>query len=148
MNNHLALEPLLIERLKSAVPEFREVIGMADMAGIHEASQNAPLAQVLYRGDTLPSGNSAGQGSTQMVVQTWWVVVVVFSARNTLSGAGVREDAGTLISSVLEALSGWPPGQVFMPMQRVNAPSPEFNAGFGYFPLAFETRFVTNGVKK
>ncbi|MDP2783300.1 MAG: hypothetical protein Q8O38_01710 [Sulfurimicrobium sp.] len=146
--NHLALEPLLIERLKSAVPEFRDVIGMADLAAMQESSQVTPAAHVIYQGDTLPSGNSAGQGSTQMVVQTWWVVVAVRSARDTRGGSGAREEAGTLLGGVIQALSGWNPGNGFQPLQRVNTIKPGFNAGFGYFPLAFETRFVTNGVKK
>lgn len=148
MDNHLALEGLLIERLKSAVPEFRGVLGMADLAAMQESSQVTPSAHVIYQGDTVPSGNSAGQGSAQVVVQTWLVVVAVRSARDTRGGSGAREEAGALMTRVIQALSGWMPGPEFRPMQRVNAPRPGFNAGFGYFPLAFETRFVTNGVNK
>lgn len=148
MDNHLALEGLLIERLKSAVPEFRAVPGMADLAAMQESSQITPAAHVIYWGDTVPSGNSAGQGSAQMVAQTWMVVVAVRSARDTRGGSGAREEAGTLMSDVIQALSGWMPGPGYLPMRRVNAPRPGFSAGFGYFPLAFETRFVTNGAMK
>jgi len=145
MQNHLALEPLLIDRLKSAVPEFRAVPGMADLAAMQESGQPTPAAHVIYQGDTLPSGNNAGQGSAQMVAQTWMVVVAVRTARDTRGGSDAREEAGPLITGVIRALSGWMPGPGFIPMRRVNAPKPGFNAGFGYFPLAFETRFVTNG---
>lgn len=148
MDNHLALEALLIDHLKSAVPEFRDVLGMADLASMQESSQVTPAAHVIYQGDTLPSGNSAGQGSAQMVVQTWLVVVAVRSARDTRGGSGAREEAGSLITRVIQSLAGWPPGAGFLPMQRVNTIKPGFNAGFAYFPLAFETRFVTQGAKK
>lgn len=143
MNNHLALEQLLVERLRQAVPEFRDVLGMSDLAAMQESGQITPAAHVIYQGDAIPSGSSAGQGAAQMVVQTWLVVIAVYSARDTGGGAGSREEAGPLISAVLDALSGWAPGNGFRPLTRVNAPRPGFNAGYAYFPLAFEARMVT-----
>lgn len=148
MDNHLALEALLIERIKSAVPEFRDVFGMADLAAMQESSQVTPAAHVIYQGDAIPSSNSAGQGTAQVVLQTWLVVVAVRSARDTRGGAGSREEAGPLIAAVIKALSGWQPAPEFRPLGRVNAPRPGFNAGFAYFPLAFEARFITKGAQQ
>ena len=143
MGNHLALEPLLIARLKAEVADFRAVLGMADLASMQEAGQTTPAAHVIYQGDTLPGGDSrAGQGAVQMVVQTWLVVVAVRNVRDTVGGGAAREEAGLLITLTLKALSGWAaPG--YRPLVRVNAPRPGFNAGYAYFPLAFEARMIT-----
>lgn len=144
MDNHLALEALLIERIKSAVPEFRDVFGMADLAAMQESSQVTPAAHVIYQGDAIPSGSNTSQKLT-LVEQTWLVVVTVRSARDTRAGSGAREEAGGLISRVIEALSNWQPAPEFRPLVRVNAPRPGFNAGFGYFPLAFKFVFYAKG---
>ncbi len=143
MENHLAMEALLIERLKTEVPDFLAVLGMADLASMQEAGQPAPAAHVIYQGDSIPGGDSrAGNGAAQVVAQTWLVVVAVRNVRDTKGGAAAREDAGPLISKTLAALSGWAaPG--FRPLRRVNAPRPGFNAGYGYFPLAFEAKLIT-----
>ncbi|MFA7239373.1 MAG: hypothetical protein WC091_04615 [Sulfuricellaceae bacterium] len=143
MDNYLGLEPLLIARLHAAAPGFREIIGMADLASMQASRQTTPAALVIYQGDALSGGDSrAGQGAVQVVVQTWLVVVAVRNERDTLGGADARCDAGVLITRTLQALSGWQaPG--FRPLVRVNAPKPGFNAGFAYFPLAFEARMIT-----
>lgn len=146
--NHLALEALLIARLKSAVPDFRDVLGMADLAAMQESSQTAPAAHVIYQGDSIPSGSSAGQGTAQVVVQSWLVVVAVRNARDTRGGTDARAEAGVLLTDTIKALSGWQAAPEFRPMVRVNAPRPGFNAGFAYFPLAFEARFVTKGAQQ
>lgn len=143
--NHLGLEALLVERIKSAVPAFRDVLGMADLAAMQESSQGTPAAHVIYQGDAIPSGSSAGQGTAQVVVQSWLVVVAVRNARDTLGGSDARRDAGALLTDTIQALSGWQPAPEFRPLVRVNAPRPGFNAGFAYFPLAFEARFITKG---
>lgn len=146
MDNHLALEPLLIARLKSAVPGFRAVMGIADLESIPGASQTVPAAHVIYNGDTLPGGEGrAGQGSAQVVVQSWLVVILVRNLRDALGGSAARSDAGLLLTDTIQALSGWQAAPEFRPLVRVNAPRPAFNAGFGYFPLAFEARFITRG---
>lgn len=145
MENYLALEPLLIDRLKAEVPDFRAVLGMADLAAIMESSQPTPAAHVVYRGDSpVPGNNSAGHGAVQLVAQNWWVVVAARNVRDTLGGADARADAGVLITKTLRALCGWQPSADFRPLiRRFNTTAPGFNAGFAYFPLAFEARLIT-----
>lgn len=145
MENYLAIEGALIERLKAEVPDFDAVLGMADLASMQESGQPTPAAHIIYDGDTLPSGvnASAGKGAMQKVVQRWLVVVAVNNVRDTRGGTDTRADAGVLISQTLKALSGWQPLPGSRELVRVNAPKPGFNAGFGYFPLAFEAVIIT-----
>ena len=143
MVNHLALEPLLIARIKAAVPGFRAVLGMADLASMQEAGQTTPAAHVIYQGDAYPPG--AGS-STRLVEQTWLVVVAVRNVRDTVGGSAAREEAGVLISQVLTALSGWRCAPEEKPLTLVTPPRPGFNAGYAYFPLAFKFSFFAKGV--
>lgn len=144
MNHHLGLEAMLIERLKCAVPEFRDVLGMADLAAMQESSQSTPAAHVIYQGDSIPASSEKSQVIT-LVEQTWLVVVAVRNARDTRGGSGAREEAGVLITDTIKALSGWNPAPELRPLVRVNAPRPGFNAGFAYFPLAFKFSFYVKG---
>lgn len=145
MDNHLALEPLLIARLKEQVTGFRDVLGMADLAAMQEASQITPAAHVIYQGDTFPAKDGGGKHST-LVEQTWLVVVAVRNVRDTIGGAAARVEAGELITQTLKALSNWRPEPELRPLVLVNPPKPGFNAGFAYFPLAFKFVFYAKGV--
>jgi len=143
MDNYLDIENALIERLKSEVPAFFDVLGWVDLPSVRDSSLPDSAALVIYNGDIIPVGASAGKGAVQKVVQRWMVVVVVRNVRDMQGGADARTDAGLLITQVLKALSGWQPLPESRELVRVNAPKPDFNDGFGYFPLAFEAIIIT-----
>lgn len=145
MDNYLAIENALIERLRLEVPAFFDVLGWADLPSVRDSSLPDSAALVIYDGDIIPTGanTSAGKGAVQKVMQRWMVVVAVRNVRDMLGGADARTDAGLLITQVLKALSGWQPLPESRELVRVNAPKPDFIDGFGYFPLAFEAIIIT-----
>lgn len=145
MDDLLALEPLLIERLGASVQVPRlKVLGAADLEGVEEQSQHTPALHVLYRGyrPTTEKGN----GVIQQIEQTWLVVVVVRNVRDAHSGAGVRAAAGPIMHAVCAALLGWPRQHAdFSPLRLASAPAAWFGKGVGYFPLAFTTNLHARG---
>lgn len=147
--DYLSAEAAIIARLKDPVLAigFKDVPGAGELAGIEETTQQTPAAHVIYDGDTLPggSGSNAGNNSAQVVVQRWLVVIAVRNVRDVKGGSGARAEAGTLISKVIAALSGWSPTNSHRPMRRVQGPRPGYNKGFAYFPLMFETQLFTGG---
>lgn len=133
-NDYLAAEPHLVELLKK-VDGIRKVYSSTDQAEVKERSQVTPAVHVVYRGDTVPL--QAHGGAVGHVTQTWAVVLVVNLRQ--------KELAGELLARLIQTLSGvvTPLG----PINRINAPQPGFGRGFGYYPLAFEIKFRTQGAR-
>lgn len=145
--NFLALEPLLIVRLRSRIPAARAVLSAADLADVRQATQVTPALHVLYGG--YRPVEAAGRGAVVRLVQTWYVVAVVRNVAQGDAAQRVREDACALLDPVLAALIGWAPehgGAHIGPLQLVAAPAPLIEAGYGYFPLAFTAELHLQGV--
>lgn len=133
-DDYLAAEPHLIQLLEQ-VEGIRKAYGSADLAEMQERSQITPAVHVIYRGDRIPL--QAQGGAVGHVTQTWTVVLAIDLRQ--------KEKAGELLAKLIKALSGvvTPLG----PLNRVNAPQPSFRPGFGYYPLAFEIKFRTQGAR-
>lgn len=71
------------------------------------------------------------------------VVTAVRNASTQVTGEGSR--SGPMLVVIINALLGWIPDESCQPIEMTNAPSPEFDAGFGLYPLAFKTSYVLNG---
>lgn len=137
--DYLALEPLLLERIRAEVPGLKAVMGVADLASVSAKQQITPAVYVIYLGDVV--GQASGRA--QVVDQVWAVVPTVYYADSTGNGEGARRLAGPLISSVLAALSNWTPRIDMKPLRRVQSNTPaEYEDNFGYFPLLFISGFV------
>ena len=141
IENYLAAEQAIIARLESQL-EGVTVKTAADVDGMQEDAQKTPAVYVVYDGDV--PGETAGNERAQIVKQRWLAIVTVRNRRQIRAGSKTRENAGPILSSVIGALSGWKPDPgPFGEMQRIGALSPDYSAGFGYFPLAFELPVVT-----
>lgn len=139
--DYLALEPLLVERIRTEVDGLRVVRGVADLASVSARQQETPAAYVIYLGDLV--GEAAGNGAAQPVDQIWAVVPTVYYADAAGSGEGARRIAGPLIGRTITALSGWRPRLDMKPLRRVQSNTPaEYEDSYGYFPLLFSTGFV------
>lgn len=133
-DDYLAAESELVNAI-SSVTALRKVYTSVDLAETAERSQITPAAHVIYAGDR--QALTAQGGSVGHVVQTWYVVLTV----NLKS----KDKAGPLLAQLITALSGVM--TTLGPINRVNAPRPNFRAGFGYYPLAFELKFKTQRLK-
>ena len=132
----------MVERLRASVPELRQVRMAVSIAELGEITPAAPAAWVVWDGDQI--ADDARSGASQSVDQRWLVVLIVRSAKEADAGGGVVTEAGPLMSEVLSALMGWTP-MGGMALRRTTAPTPGYQAGYGYYPLAFTCRIVASG---
>ena len=144
MENYLALESLIQQRLKDQVSGLQSVKAASDLDDATAQNQVTPAAYVIYAGDRVidtPAGR-AGKGAAQSVYQTWLVMVATRYRKNY---QGPAEDAGKVMCDIIKALAGWDAGADFpRPLRRTNAPKPEYLGGYGYFYLGFEAQLITH----
>jgi hypothetical protein len=137
--DYLALEPLLVARLRAEVSGVKAVQGLSDLASLSSKQQITPAIYVIYLGDIV--GNVSG--NAQPTDQVWAVVPTVYYADAGDTGEGARRIAGPLITRTLGALGNWRPRLDMKPLKRMQSSTPaEYDAGFGYFPLLFTSGFV------
>jgi hypothetical protein len=138
-NDFLALEPHLVERVKSAVADVRpfvHVLTGAQLAGISQQQQYTPAVHVIHAGFRVAGTRADGRAA--QLEHTWYVVVAVRSARDIRSGAAAREQAGQLLALAGAAVMGLKvPGLMRDPLVLASAPGASYDDGFLYVPLAF-----------
>ncbi len=148
MSNYLALESLVIARLKATLPEINnQVQGAADLEGVKADQQVAPRIDVVPYGEGVLQGEKDGSrvGNVQICEPRILVVVVVRNVRDIRSGAATRSEAGELLWEANAALQGWKPDADHGHLKKIPAPAPAYDRGFGYYPLAFASRIVRKG---
>lgn len=133
MDDYLAVEPLIISRLREEIAN----VTIKSTWGMPKILENCDLAPAIlvFLEDDKPGHEN---GTSQKVEQTWLCLVVVNDAQT---------EAGPLISQVIKAMNFWqPPGETFTYFKRVKSNfSPDYSPnGVYYFPLAFSTEFVFN----
>lgn len=135
MSGMLAIEPLLVERIRQVVnmPGLK-VLTSAEMAGVKENAQPVPAVHVVYDGVSVREEKGLVE-----IVERWITFVAVRNLRSTRSGEDARQDAGPILDSVFFALLGWQAEGV-KPLLPSTPPRPYFNAGYAYFPLAWSAR--------
>lgn len=122
------------------------VLSAADAANMEERSQIVPAFYIVF--DSYAPTQQVGQGMVQEIAQDWTINVAVRNARSHANAQGVRDEAAPLIDIVIRALAGWKPAQDFSAFRLIAGTGPAFTeAGFGYFPLTFQTRTTVRGVQ-
>jgi hypothetical protein len=149
LDNYLAAEELIKARLAEKLSEVPalNILSAADLDGVKEASQVTPAVHVMYFDDEVPGsdGDAALKSRHQKTQQLWAVILVVRNVRDK-TGQASREDAGLLISTLLDTLQGWKPSAEHGPLRRRKAPfRTTYRNGFAYFPFLFSTQIVTTG---
>lgn len=132
--NFLALEPILVARLREFLPSTVHVLAAKDLVGISEAVQPTPAVHVLYRGYRRGEPKPALRVE---LAQIWWTVIAVRNVRDVGAGTDVRAEAGPLITATIAALDRYQPGAGFESLHLDNAPDAGYRAGHGYFPLGW-----------
>lgn len=131
----MSIEPLLVARIGQTVkvPSLK-VITASELAGVKENAQPVPAVHVIYDGFTVHEDKGLVE-----IVERWLTVVAVRNLKTARSGEDVRQDAGQILAALFESLLGWQADGV-KPLLPTNPPRPGFNAGYGYFPLAWSAR--------
>jgi len=138
---------LIQERLVAMLPTLHDsdyTIPVWRASSIEQMPKNSMLAVVV-----IPVGLDVSEQrrSQVAIAESVIVVVQVRNPSSQLAGISVLQEAGPLLAACVNALLGWTPdGDAYEPLTMTSAPSPEFEAGFGYYPLAFQTRYVLSGV--
>ncbi|MCK9988677.1 MAG: hypothetical protein AzoDbin1_05149 [Azoarcus sp.] len=133
----LALEPLLVARLRAALPPEVSVLTATDLATVAEGTQPVPAVHVLYRG-YVPARPGEAAATWESLDQYWLTVVAVSNASNVIAGDAARAAAGPLMGAVIAALGGYVPDLPgFKSLRLTDAPEAGYRSGFGYFPLGW-----------
>ncbi|MBF0186014.1 MAG: hypothetical protein HQM06_16715 [Magnetococcales bacterium] len=143
MNDFLQLEAKIVARLNEQLPDL-QVYNTAGAMAAEESSMPYTALYVWFV-DAVP-GEAMPQHQQQKVKQNWTVELAVKNLFQVQSGEGARQEAGPLISKVLQAMIGWNPDpkRYIKPFQWVGSAhkigySPE---GFIYFPMQFSIEFI------
>lgn len=137
----MTLEPLLIERLKSALDGNTpavHVLAAADLAGVLEERQLVPAVHVLFAGLRPLSANV----HDTLVECIWNTVVSVRNASSQGQGAPGRVDTNALAIAIYASLVGWTPPGHSSPLTLASGAPGGASNGFFYLPLTWRTEFV------
>lgn len=134
-----ALEALIEQRLSLKLDNSLLILRAANIQGMSR--------QHNYSVHIIPNEIEVHEQRRGQVAlnETVFVVVVVRNPGSQLTGVDSRLEAGPTLALIIQALLGWVPNEDCEPLRMANAPSPEFDAGFGFYPLAFSTRYVISG---
>lgn len=128
ISDYLVAESAIVQRLRNTMAGV-EVMTSGDITVQDGRVTKTPYVRVLYGGDRITS--QAGRGEALFLTQRWLVVLVV-------RDGGSRQDAGSMLLDIMQALSGWQPVPDTGRMVRADSPEPEYGDGLAHFPLAFD----------
>lgn len=132
-DNFLALEPLIIARLREVLPPHVHVLSAADLGKVTEATQPTPAVHVLF---VRPRPTEAEQPGFLTFEQTWLTVVAVRNLTDTTTGEAARQEAGLLATQVIGGLHRYK-FPIARPLTAAPPPNAGFSAGHFYLPLAW-----------
>lgn len=133
------LEPLIIDRLRSALPDVR-VISADEISELGDRGQVAPALHVIYGGFGVPSTSTDKRAAR--VRQIWIISAAVKCAvQRQGSRPELRSRASELIDPALQALMGWQPRRTDRPLELAPAPRVLYQGGIAFFSIAFAAEF-------
>jgi hypothetical protein len=142
--NLLALEPLLVARLRDQVPADAATIRTAaDSDTILKSGARAPSVYVIYAGGG-PTETLDARRKTRpvRVRQDWLIVATARNAAGISEGAEARNEAGALAGIALTALLDWTPEGALRPLELIALPDPGLVAGAQLCPFVVSTEIL------
>jgi hypothetical protein len=135
----LALEPVLVERLRTECPGVH--IGrIREVTDLRRERIPTPALMVGYRSGSVP--HALPNGLDAQVEQRWLVVAVVRNVADD-SDAAAREALSPVVDAALAALMGWQPGGVLAAPLRISGlPEAGYGSGYLWLPMEFSARSV------
>jgi hypothetical protein len=135
----LALEPLLLERLRTECPGVH--IGrVRDVTDLRRERIPTPALMVGYRAGRVAELSPSGLGA--LIEQRWLVVAV---ARNVAddSDAAAAEALAPVVDAALGALMGWgPAGVLAAPLALSDLPAAGYGSGYLWLPTEWTATSV------
>ena len=142
-----ALEALIETRLTANIATLNQNLDSALLI-LRAASIHGMPRQHNYSIYIIPQGLKVDEQRRGQVALTEsvMVVTVIRNPATQISGTDVLYDVGQILVKIINLLLGWIPSVDCEALEMDHAPDPEFEAGFGFYPLAFKTRYVLSGV--
>lgn len=136
---------LVEDRLRERLAGFEMLDGTVTdvpilrVESVERLDRNQPLqVSVISAGFQIDE-----QTSRQVAVQESVVCVVAVRDPSTqIGGAGAMRESGPLLLAVFSSLFRWSPDDRYEPLTMIDATGAQHEAGFGYYPIAFQTRYV------
>ncbi len=141
----LRAEPLIVARVKEVLPSSATIATAPDLAGVTEGSQPAQAVYVVYGGHRV--NQTDADGLIVELEQKWHTVVAVRNVRDIKSGEANRSDAGKLLQTLFEGLTGYKLAKDMRRLNPMHAPLPGYRKGYGYYPLTWSLRLQLRGVQ-
>jgi hypothetical protein len=105
------IRPLIEQRIKTEVPEFREVAGAVNLAAILSGRIEAPGCYVFKERET-PEANAGLSDNFQILNLSFAVVIAVSNSRDQ-RGSDAADVSEVFQDAVKSALLGWIPNNKF-----------------------------------
>lgn len=137
--NYFAVEPLVIARIVARLgTDLQKVGGVAEFEATLENDGPYPSAFVLYDGESIEQKGPTGRILRSQ--QRWQVSLLTRPAVNVNTGNASLAESGTLLSRIVDALTGWTPAAGFQTLMRVQAAGQSviYANGLAMFTLDFE----------
>ena len=137
--NYFAAEPLIIARIVARLgASLLKVGGVAEFEYALENDGPYPSAFVLYDGENIEQKGPTGRRMASL--QRWQVSLLTRPTISLDTGKASLGESGTLLSSLVDALSGWTPAPYFQALMRVQArgQSVIYANGLAMFTLDYE----------
>ena len=150
MKNYLGISQLIITQLDTILGKEVVLAPLPPLGDMLEAEQAmthqpAPAVHVFFK------GHKPGQRRVEKrhIEQEWYVVIVVKNVTDLSRASEAEEEAGQLLTQVLNALDGWrpivnesPDEPFFSPLEWIDALPTYWHLGFMHLPLIFRNQFV------
>lgn len=137
----LRLETLIRDKISEEIPEIKGVHGMPK-AG-NNPYYPVPCVYVLFNNSE--AFDHRGNNKQSMLRVIWSVIVSVSSISDTLDGKNARSSAQSIVSKVIETLSGWRPITNGTPLKYENSLAPFYGDGIYLFQVNFSITYPIGG---
>lgn len=143
IDNYFALEPVIVEALKSNIPEIETIhtpFNIEEMLGM--TNEEVALS-VIYFDDRV--GDEAARGRVSIIHQQWLVVLSLREASSQLQSTNeIRKKAEPYIQMILKTMQGLDSKLAgSRPFKRVSSPVRSGGkSSFFYIPFMFEAQLI------
>lgn len=137
--NYFVVEPLIIARIVARLgTDLQKVGGVAEFEATLENDGPYPSAFVLYDGESIEQKGPTGRILRSL--QRWQVSLLTRPSVNINTGNASLVESGTLLSRLIDALTGWTPAAGFQVLMRVQTTGQSviYANGLAMFTLDFE----------
>ncbi len=131
------IRPLIEQRLRAEIPDFKEVGGAASLANILQGRISDPGCYVFQERNSAANNDSVG-ATMQRVTELIAVVTIVRNVRDS-RGSDAADTSQAFQANIQTALLGWQPHPSTDSMEFVSGALVSFDNGFLIWKDTYKT---------